>query len=333
MKRIDILDYLRGFALVGIIFINIFQMIPYIHVPKEYGFWNHLEQGILKFIDMAVYERFYTIFSFLFGVGFFLFISRARARGDKAYLLFVRRLLILFVFGFIHHQFQPGEALMLYSILGLLLLPLYRLKPAWNLAIAIILLVSSVWLGSIGMSLSMFVFGLWAGQCRIFEQVDRYSKRWITVLVISLVLIPAGLWAQQEILDRTGMVDTAMVVGSLAEDVFYVTSLTLLLQHSWMKKWLMPLSKLGRMALTNYLMQTVLILTLDVVLDLSHHAYYLILAMIATEILLLQMLCSFLWLNRFAMGPLEWLWRLGTYGKIPEHYRKNKSEQAGKISF
>ncbi|MDR0267151.1 DUF418 domain-containing protein [Paenibacillus sp.] len=322
MKRIDVLDYLRGFALVGIIFINIFQMIPYVHVPLEYGFWSHLEQGFLKIINYAVYQRFYTIFSFLFGVGFYLFISRAQERGDKAYLLFVRRLLILLIFGYIHHQFQPGEALMLYAILGFLLLPLYQLKPAINLALGIILLILGQWIGFIGMSLSMFVLGLWAGQSCIFENVGQYKKRWIIVQVVSLIFIPFGLWAQNEIIDKTGLLDAGMAAGVLAEDVFYVTTLTLLLQYPFMKKWLMPLNRLGRMALTNYIVQTVIILTMDAVLGLSGSAYYLILAMFATGILIIQMIFSTMWLNRFAMGPLEWIWRVGTYGRMPEHYKQ-----------
>lgn len=318
MKRIDTLDYLRGFALVGIIFINILQMVPYVRIPPEYGFWSSLEQGILTFVYHAVYGRFYTIFSFLFGVGFYLFISRARARGDQANVLFVRRLLILLVFGFVHHQYQPGEALLMYAILGFLLLPLYRLKPGANLAAGMLFLASGCWIGPIGISLGMFVLGLWAGQSRIFEQVKRHKKRWIIAQAVSLVLIPFGLWAEREIVDATGLVDIAMVAGGLAEDVFYVTTLTILLEFPFMKLWLMPLNRLGRMALTNYIMQTVLILAMDAVLNLSGHAYYLILAMIAAEILVIQAICSTMWLNRFAMGPLEWLWRIGTYGKIPE---------------
>lgn len=325
MKRIDTLDYLRGFALVGIIFINIFQMVPYIHVPEEYGFWSHLEQGLLSFINQAVYGRFYTIFSFLFGLGFYLFVSRARARGDKATVLFVRRLLVLLVFGFVHHQFQPGEALLMYAILGFLLLPLYRLKPAVNLVLGLLLLVTGCWIGPVGITLAMFVLGLWAGQNKIFERVQLHKKRWIIAQIVSLILIPFGLWAQDEIVETTGLLDMATVAGGLAEDVFYVTTLTLLLEFPLMKLWLMPLNRLGRMALTNYIVQTVLILTMDAVLQLSGRAYYLILAMIAAEILVIQAIFSTLWLNRFSMGPLEWLWRVGTYGKIPDHYRSKKA--------
>lgn len=322
MKRIDTLDYLRGFALVGIIFINIYQMVPCVPVPPEYGFWSRLDQGLLTFVNDAVYGRFYTIFSFLFGLGFYLFVSRARAKGEKANVLFVRRLLVLLAFGLVHHQFQPGEALLIYALLGFLLLPLYRLKPGVNLSIGVLLLLSACWLGPIGISLGMFLFGLWAGQNKIFEDVRQHKKRWIVAMILSLVLIPLGLWAESRLVDATGLVDIAMVAGGLPEDVLYVTTLTLLLELPFMKLWLMPLNRLGRMALTNYIMQTVLILTMDAVLNLSGQAYYLILAMIAIEILVIQAIFCTLWLSRFPMGPLEWVWRIGTYGKIPPHYSK-----------
>ncbi|MEC0370375.1 DUF418 domain-containing protein [Paenibacillus chibensis] len=325
MKRIDILDYLRGFALVGILFINILQMIPYVPIPPQMGFWSVMERKLLLFIDMAVYGRFFTIFSFLFGAGFYLFISRAKTRGDRAYILFARRLMILMIFGFVHHHFQPGEALLPYAILGFLLLPLYKLKPWINFLIALLLLLTYFWTGSIGMILSMFVLGLWAGQSRIFETVAFHRKRWIAVQTVSLLLIPAGLWAQLEIMDLTGMPDLAMTVGGLAEDVFYVSTLTLLLQFPFIQKWLMPLNRLGRMALTHYMVQTIIILTLDKVLGLSHQAYYLILAMLAIEILMVQVLFSIMWLNRFPLGPLEWIWRVGTYGRTPDHYRSTNA--------
>lgn len=62
-------------------------------------------------------------------------------------------------------------------------------------------------------------------------------------MILSLVLIPLGLWAESRIVDATGLVDIAMVAGGLPEDVFYVTTLTLLLELPFMKLWLMPLSQ------------------------------------------------------------------------------------------
>ncbi|UNK16478.1 DUF418 domain-containing protein [Paenibacillus sp. N3/727] len=322
LKRIDTLDYLRGFALVGIIFINIYQMVPYFFDPSATDLLSIMDRNIRTFINNAVYQRFYTIFSFLFGIGFYLFITRARARGEKANILFVRRLIVLFVIGFIHHQFQPGEALVLYSILGFLLLPLYRLKSRVNFGIAIVLWIPALWLGAIGSTIVMFILGLAVGQSRVFENIHQHKKIFRIMQVLSLLLIPLALWAQEQIISHTGYVDIGMTVGGLVIDVFYVTTLTLLLERTSVQKWLMPLNKLGRMALTNYLMQTVIILSLNAVFDLENNVFYMTLASIAAGILIFQIVLSSIWLKKFMMGPMELLWRIGTYGKIPDQYKR-----------
>lgn len=61
-------------------------------------------------------------------MGFYIFISRAIAKGKNGYVLFLRRLVALFIFGLIHQMFQPGEALALYAICGLIVLPFYKAK-------------------------------------------------------------------------------------------------------------------------------------------------------------------------------------------------------------
>ncbi|WP_046173595.1 heparan-alpha-glucosaminide N-acetyltransferase domain-containing protein [Domibacillus indicus] len=66
MKRMETLDVLRGFALPGIILVNIRQMV---HMSTDV---SQTDYQIASFLDAAVTGRFYVIFSFLFGVGFFL---------------------------------------------------------------------------------------------------------------------------------------------------------------------------------------------------------------------------------------------------------------------
>ena len=109
-KRIDTLDYLRGFALLGIILVNI-PSLMWIEPPKLAN-----DIAYSRFLTLFVEGKFFIIFSFLFGIGFYLFISRAQARGEKAYALFSRRLLILLFMGLVHFYFQPGEALTVYSM-------------------------------------------------------------------------------------------------------------------------------------------------------------------------------------------------------------------------
>lgn len=119
-KRIDTLDYLRGFALLGIILVNI-PALMWIAPPQ---FASDIAYS--HFLTLFIEGKFFIIFSFLFGIGFYLFLSRAMARNDRAYVLFSRRLLILLLMGIIHFFFQPGEALTVYAIFGFLALPFIK---------------------------------------------------------------------------------------------------------------------------------------------------------------------------------------------------------------
>ncbi|MBT2290990.1 DUF418 domain-containing protein [Paenibacillus albidus] len=310
MKRMATLDILRGFALMGIIFINIQQMVP---ASRDH---TELEWGILQLLDFAVNHRFFVIFAFLFGVGFQLFLSRAEARGERQpRLLFLRRLLILFLIGLVHHYFQSGEVLAIYAILGLLLLPFYRAKTVYVLAGAIVVIAAGCYLGPVITTLGMFLLGHWAGLIGLFKETERYHTGLRAAQIISLLLIVPMYLAQRAFLNNTGYLDVALSVGALPVSVFYVTTLTLLMRRKAMQKLLAPLGALGRMALTNYLMQTVIIVSLARLLDWPGKVNLLTLAAAPVVILVLQLLASTLWLKRFPMGPVEYLWRLGTYGR------------------
>lgn len=87
------------------------------------------------------------------------------------------------------------------------------------------------------------------------------------------------------------------------------------MRHGVVQKLLAPLASLGRMALTNYLLQTVIILTLSNLLDWPGTVHVSTQMIAAAAILLLQIISSTLIFKRFRMGPVEYLWRLGTYGK------------------
>ena len=91
-KRIDELDYIRGFALLGIILVNILALLN-IKTPDP----NTVDASYQRFLYLFVEGRFFSIFSFLFGVGFYIFISRAIAKGKNGYVLFFRRVVALFI--------------------------------------------------------------------------------------------------------------------------------------------------------------------------------------------------------------------------------------------
>ncbi|OAB33507.1 hypothetical protein PMSD_15415 [Paenibacillus macquariensis subsp. defensor] len=310
MKRMITLDVLRGFALLGIIFINIEQMV---YVNRDY---SPIDLLLSNVSNMAISHRFFVIFSFLFGVGFYIFTSRAKAKGQRPVKLFVRRLLILLIFGAIHHIFQSGESLLVYAIIGFLLLPFHRATPRFVLSFGLVFTLTGCWLGFPVLILGMFLLGHWTGQIGLFEDPERYRRGLRRTQVISLVLIVPMYFLQEMILNDTGYLDVALAVGGLPVSVFYVTSITLLMRRGSVQHLLTPLANMGRMALTNYLLQTVIILTLAHSFNWFGNVHRSILYLTAVLILMGQMIGSTLWLRHFKMGPVEYIWRVGTYWKV-----------------
>ncbi|MEC0093195.1 DUF418 domain-containing protein [Paenibacillus macquariensis] len=310
MKRMITLDVLRGFALLGIIFINIEQMV---YVNRDY---SPIDLLLSNVSNMAIIHRFFVIFSFLFGVGFYIFTSRAKAKGHRPIKLFVRRLLILLIFGAIHHIFQPGESLLVYAIIGFLLLPFHRATPRVVLSFGLVFTLAGCWLGFPVLVLGMFLLGHWSGQIGLFEDPEHYRRGVRRIQVISLVLIFPMYFVQELILNETGYVDVALAVGGLPVSVFYVTTIILLIQRSSAQRLLTPLANMGRMALTNYLLQTVIILTIAHSLNWFGTVHRSTLYLMAVIILMGQMIGSTLWLRHFKMGPVEYIWRVGTYWRV-----------------
>ncbi|MGR5868509.1 heparan-alpha-glucosaminide N-acetyltransferase domain-containing protein [Bacillus pacificus] len=128
-KRIDELDYIRGFALLGIILVNILALLN-IKIPDP----NTVDASYQRFLYLFVEGRFFSIFSFLFGVGFYIFISRAIAKGKNGYVLFFPPLSCTIYFRFDSSNVSAWEALALYAICGLIVLPFYKAKKTSELS-------------------------------------------------------------------------------------------------------------------------------------------------------------------------------------------------------
>lgn len=310
MKRIESIDIVRGFALLGILFINMQQMLyPVTDIETSAA-----DRIIFNVFEYGISHRFFVIFSFLFGTGFYLFMQSAEKKERRAGLLFARRLSILLVIGVVHHLFQPGEVLAYYAVIGFLLLPFRRAKSWLLLIVGLAVTGFGLYAGSIVVTYGMFLLGYGAGRARLFEPGK--SARGITAaLLISLLLIYPAALLQRFIMDTTGMYDTASAIGGLPLSAFYVTALLLLCRSSNVRRRLAWLGDMGRMALTNYLMQTVIVVSFSAAFGWRENITLPMLCLAAFIILAAQAVCSTLWLRRFAMGPAEYVWRLGTYGK------------------
>ena len=126
----------RGFALFGVLLVNM------------YGFgadsiaWDSpIDQLAFAVMHVFFESKSWTLFSMLFGFGFAVQLERARSEGFRILPIYLRRLIVLFVFGAVHTLLYDGDILMLYAELGLLLLVVHRLPTRWLLAIAVALML------------------------------------------------------------------------------------------------------------------------------------------------------------------------------------------------
>lgn len=319
--RIETLDYLRGFALLGIILVNIIPLLS-VKLPVP----GTTDASYLRFLYLFVEGRFYTIFTFLFGVGFYIFISRANAKRKNGYVMFLRRLLVLFLFGLVHVQFHPGEALTIYAICGLIILPFYKANKLVNLLFGTaMLVVLGLFAEKIFMVVPLMLLGIAAGQYRFFERISLQGKRIAIFTGIMFVLSVAGLVYQYQhvpsvfgngsgtdSLETQRFLQLGITIGPIVS-AFYAGLLILLLNLPIVRKVLSPLKSYGRMALTNYVSQTIFILVLGQMLNLVDHLSYIQSLVLSMAISVIQLTFSTIWLRYFRYGPLEWVWRMLTY--------------------
>lgn len=180
---------------------------------------------------------------------------------------------------------------------------------------------------------SIFLLGLYAGRRRIFHDIDanrpfiRRVMWW--GLTFGLVAVAFDVFTRSsppgaEFRGEPVSYMTRMLsgfggrFGAPALGLAYIAALTLLLQRNDWKSRLGPVGAVGRMALTNYLLQSVAFVLLFFGYGLGWFgqtgAFYGLL--LATALFALQIVASQWWLQRFRFGPAEWLWRTLTYGKL-----------------
>jgi uncharacterized protein len=156
-ERVSSVDILRGFALMGILLLNInsFGSVGLAHdipsVQELYGPHRHINFAVLLFKWVFFEGKVRGIFSMLFGAGVLLLTSRAEKRGAASAVadIFTRRNLLLILFGFLHGTFVwDGDILFDYGLSALLFLyPARKLKPGLLIVGGILL---SITLGTFG---------------------------------------------------------------------------------------------------------------------------------------------------------------------------------------
>ncbi len=389
-ERITAIDVLRGFALFGILVVNIegFSMIDATWVnPTSYGSLEGLNYWVWYANDLFFEYKFMAIFSMLFGAGILLMTGRAESKGVSATPLHYRRMLVLLVIGLIHgYLFWNGDILVWYSMCGLLLY-LFRNRSTraliatgiGALAIGSALFVVFAWSMphwppdslaefikgfnpspediakdiaahrgswldtvafrapySLGIQTSVFFFwGIWR-TCGLmllgmglFKSGVLAAKRsngfYLTLVAIGLLVglpvVGFGIYQQFQhdwALEYSFFLGTQYNYwGSILVCLGYAGAMMLLVNNGILTRLTSRLAAVGRMALTNYLMQTIICTTifyghgLEMYGRVERTGQFLI----VIAIFVCQAALSPVWLRYFRFGPMEWVWRSLTYGK------------------
>ncbi|QSQ13817.1 DUF418 domain-containing protein [Myxococcus landrumensis] len=192
--------------------------------------------------------------------------------------------------------------------------------------------------------LGRFLLGLLAGRFLLLQDLERHHRLHQRMLFWGLFLGVIGsgstvvIWKMQ----RQGMLGESSshwtwTLGGLQELGYlllaaaYVATFALLARRGWGQRFFNLLMPVGRMALTNYLMQSVVSVSLY-----NGWGLGLIAKLPTSRIVVMcmglfagQVAFSHWWLKRFRFGPVEWLWRSLTYGKAQPMKLAPKRESAG----
>ncbi|MGV9328406.1 DUF418 domain-containing protein [Streptosporangium sandarakinum] len=318
--RIAALDVVRGFALCGILLANV---KPIAHVGDALAPAAPVPEG-----DTAVWpglfvdQRFFPIFSLLFGVGFSLLLESAAVRAARPRLVLARRLLALLAIGLVHFLLLwRGDILTAYAVVGLLVLLPSTWLPRWAVAcLAAVLLAASLLTSGGWHTLvpGLFLLGSALTRYGVIDRVERSARGPAVLgLVLAAGAVPALWWQSGLSLHDPGFSLAFSTAGLLVAGV-YVCVLLVLMRTPLRSALRAVFEPLGRMALTNYLTATVLVLAAArVVGGVPDRWSEATVVTIAGVILAVQWLWSVLWLRRHRQGPVEWLWRWATWAGRP----------------
>ena len=376
------IDIVRGFAVLGMFTVNMLNFSGYSHVPlQEMGFGHRFVALFIKFTAEA---KFYPLFSFLFGWGAAIQMRRATEREEPFVPLYVRRLIILLLFGLVHASLiWEGDILMTYALLGLPLLLFRRRSDRTILLMAIVCILIPVLLSTPGPAASirdwhtravvplrqgmmdghrenvyvegsypamvvqrlkalgfsysnvgywashifgMFLLGLYAGRRRIFHNIESHRllirrAMWVGLGVgLPLTFIFAAVSSSPSLVPasyRELALRGARTIGGSALCLFYMSGIVLMTRkRRWMQR-LSPLAFVGRAALSNYLLQSVISTLIFYGYGLGFYGELGPAVTIFLTVLLFraQVGLSRWWLRRHRFGPAEWLWRSLAYRK------------------
>ncbi|MGA4987617.1 DUF418 domain-containing protein [Nonomuraea bangladeshensis] len=320
--RIVALDVIRGLALCGILVANV---QPIAHAGDALAVRTGGGDAGDAWLGLLVHQRFFPIFSLLFGVGFSLLLESAGRRVGRPRLLLLRRLLALLALGLAHmFLLWYGDILTVYAVTGLVvLLPsswLPRRAVAW-LAGVVVVAALATGAGTFGLVPGLFLLGSALTRYGVTARIED-STRVPVLLCLAFSAAAAPLaWLQNGTGDPRAMGAAGLLTAGA-----YVCAVLVLLRTPLRPVLRAVFAPLGRMALTNYLTATVLVLLTARLAGGSPDGWSTATVLsIAGGVLVLQWVWSTLWLRWFRQGPLEWAWRWATWARRPPFRRGSRS--------
>ncbi len=176
-------------------------------------------------------------------------------------------------------------------------------------------------------AISMFLLGLYLGKNKIYNSLELFIKQ--TKKIVLQITIITNIYrmtflfilVNQEIFKLESYREIfikIMVLSDVVMGVFYLWGIGWMYYNTKWRNLLSPLKYIGRMALTNYLMQSFIGLLLfssigfKLYETLSPSGAF----MTAISVFVFQVIFSKFWLKYFRFGPLEWIWRCLTYKEL-----------------
>ncbi|MDI6766899.1 MAG: DUF418 domain-containing protein [Bacteroidota bacterium] len=395
-ERIETIDILRGFAIFGILIVNMqFYSAPfYLYLVDTPLFTNMPDRIAGWFIRFFAEGKFYSIFSLLFGFGLIVQMARAEVKAVSFLPIYRRRLFVLLLFGLVHgFLFWSGDILFIYAILGFVLLLFRNRKPKTIITWAIISILLPVLFAGLGSVFIEIGRSIPQAAAQIDASFAEAAKKYNNLVAESIVVYSQGSYS--EILSRiaqdTLFMYTIMIfwapnilslflvglyiarrgilndipahlpfikqaqfwglglgivgnflfvlmreysnpsvpsffsflftlgfaIGAPSFCFFYAASIIRMTQNYKWKKKLLPFASIGRMAISNYLFQTLICITIFYSYGFGLYGKFgpLLGILLTVGIFIIQIALSTWWLKRFQFGPVKWLWRSLTYRK------------------
>jgi uncharacterized protein len=345
--RIEWLDAIRGVALFGVLIVNLVDEFR-ISIFQQFFSAASADRRVEIAIYFVLQGKALALFSLLFGVGLAIQFERLSASGRPRYWL-ARRLGALLGFGLVHLLFiWNGDILTEYAVAGLLLLPVLRLgNPALLFAACGFFALFIVGPEPFQDEAAMRAHVALANQVYPnggFAEVLRFSwselpligalHAWAFPQTLALQLSGIVLWRAgvlrhpERFGDETAIAAIVGIIAgaaltlhdaALAEIVLafgYGAALMRLAQQPFGRRILAHFAPLGRMAFTNYLMQSLIFAFVFFGWGLGQFGRMSAPAalVLGVSLYVAQIFFSKWWLRRYRFGPLEWLWRTLMYG-------------------